>query len=334
MRPLLRILTIILVPILVSVAVFQFMATIFLQAKDPSVTAPVLVEIEQGRSFRGTSKQLEKLGLVRFWWSLEVLARMKKGGTVVNAGEYEIAPSMTPGEILQKLVSGDVFKRKVTIPEGTSIWEMGKIIEAAGLLPKADFDAAVVDPVLLNKAGIVAKSFEGYLFPETYNFSRPIKSEGIIWKMLEEGEQHWKPEYSDQADNLRMSRHEVITLASIIEKESGVTDEHPIISSVLHNRLRQGMKLQVDPTVIYGVPNFNGNLTKQDLETPTPYNTYVNFGLPPGPIANPGASAINAALFPAETTYLYFVADRKGRHVFSTTLDEHNDAVRQFQLQK
>ena len=151
--------------------------------------------------------------------------------------------------------------------------------------------------------------------------------------MLEEGEKRWIPEFTERADLLRMSRHEVLTFASIVEKESGNTSEQPLVSSVFHNRLQQGMRLQSDPTVIYGVPNFDGNLTKAHLETVTPYNTYTNPGLPPGPIANPGESAIRATLFPAQTNFLFFVADGKGGHVFSTTLAEHNEAVRRYQIE-
>jgi UPF0755 protein len=291
-----------------------------------------LVEIENNKSFREICRKIQSEGVLRHWWVLEVLARLKKSDTAVNAGEYELSPSMLPAEILKKLVAGEVFKRKVTVREGLSVWEIGALTAEAGLVSKEDFDKGVADPKFLAIAGLNAQSFEGYLFPETYFFSRPITVKTIIFAMIEQGEKNWPAEYTARADELNFTRHEILTLASIIEKESGNIDEQPTISSVLHNRLAQGMKLQVDPTVIYGIKNFNGNLTKQDLQTPTPYNTYVNFGLPPGPIANPGATAIKAALYPAETSYLFFVADGQGRHVFSSTLQEHNEAVRRYQL--
>ena len=150
--------------------------------------------------------------------------------------------------------------------------------------------------------------------------------------MLEEGDKHWPSEFSDRANEINLSRHEITTLASIIEKESGNAEEQPLISSVFHNRLSNGMRLESDPTVIYGIKDFNGNLTRQDLHTPHPYNTYTNFGLPPGPICNPGETAIRASLYPKESPYLFFVANGKGSHVFSTTLQEHNEAVAKYQL--
>jgi UPF0755 protein len=149
--------------------------------------------------------------------------------------------------------------------------------------------------------------------------------------MLQEGEKRWKPEVNERAAQLGMTRHELLTLASIIEKESGNQREQPLISSVFHNRLRNGMKLESDPTVAYGIPDLNGQLLRKHLETEHPYNTYINFGLPPGPICNPGETAIQAALYPTpDSQYLFFVADGQGGHVFSTTLAEHNKAVAQY----
>lgn len=332
MKPQLRILLIILVPILVAVLTYRVVWSTLNSPVDPNDSNLQLVEIEGDISFRAICKKIEAAGLLNKWWVLEALARLKKTDKNVNAGEYQLSRNMSPAEILRKLTSGEVFKRRVTVREGLSVWEIGKLIEAAGVLPQADFDKAVADAKLLAIAGLNAPSFEGYLFPETYFFSRPITPKTIIFTMLEQGEKNWPPEYTERADELNFTRHEILTLASIIEKESGNIDEQPIIASVFHNRLNQGMKLQADPTVIYGITNFNGNLTKQDLQTPTPYNTYVNFGLPPGPIANPGASAIKAALYPKETSFLFFVADGKGNHVFSSTLQEHNEAVRRYQL--
>jgi UPF0755 protein len=331
MNALPRLLIILLAPLIVAILTYQFMRASFLTPVDPENKEIVLVEVEPDKSFREISKLLQAKGVVRHWWSIEILARLNKSDGSINAGEYEVSPSMEPRAVLAKLASGEVYKRKVVVREGTSIWDIGALVEEAGLMPRHEFDNAIADPKLLAEAGISAPSFEGYLFPETYQFSRPINARAIIWRMLEEGEQHWPSEYSMRADELQLSRHEVLTLASIIEKETSSVDEQPLISSVFHNRLSQGMKLQSDPTVIYGIPNFNGNLTKQDLQTPTPYNTYMNFGLPPGPIGNPGEAAIRAALYPRESTYLFFVADGTGKHVFSTTLQEHNEAVNLYQ---
>jgi UPF0755 protein len=238
---------------------------------------------------------------------------------------------MKPQEILAKLLSGEVFKRKVLVKEGATIKQIAKLLEEAGLISAESFITTSRDQTLLKTAGIKHDSFEGYLFPETYLFSRPITAKDVIWRMLEEGDNRWPTEYTERADQLNMVRHEVLTLASIIEKESGNFQEQPTIASVFHNRLGQGMRLQADPTVIYGLENFDGNIRKADLSNPHRYNTYVHFGLPPGPICNPGASAIKAALYPTETAYLFFVSNGQGSHIFSATLQEHNNAVNRYQ---
>lgn len=332
MRFLLRLLLIILVPLAVSLLISKAMTLIFMTPISAEDTTPVFFEVLPGQSFRTIAKELEKRNLVRYWWSLDVLGRLRKGRGIINTGEYELSRKMNAIELLEKLFSGDTYKRKVTIKEGTSIWGIGQLFEEAGLISKSDFEKAIVDPVLIARANIQASSLEGYLFPDTYLFSRPVTAEQVIQTLLNEGNKNWTDDYIRRAASMNMSRHEVLTIASIIEKESGVVAEQPIIASVIQNRLKSGMKLQLDPTVIYGIPNFNGNLTKADLERPSPYNTYVNYGLPPGPIANPGKSAIHAALFPAETQFAYFVADGSGGHTFSITLAEHNDAVRRYQL--
>ena len=334
LRTIIRLFLVVLLPLVTAIAVFNFMKGAFLDPADATASSPVLVEIEPGKNFRQICKDLHTKGLLRYWWSLDALARIQGNDTTINAGEYELSAAMPPRDILQKLSKGEIYLRKITVREGMSIWEIGKLVEDAGLLSEADFNRALVEEELLAMANLPATSFEGYLFPETYHFSKPVTAKRIIWAMMEESDKHWPQEFTERADQLKLSRHEVLTLASIIEKESGNVTEQPIISSVFHNRLQQGMRLQSDPTVIYGIPHFNGNITKADLEEPTPYNTYVIFGLPPGPIANPGETAIRAALNPAETQYLYFVADGRGNHVFSTTLKDHNEAVRKFQLKK
>ncbi|RIL02346.1 MAG: endolytic transglycosylase MltG [Proteobacteria bacterium] len=326
-----RLFLLISIPILVGVSAFLFARHAFIVPLDSGNKSIVVVEVAPGKSFKQICSELKSKGVIRYAWALDMLARFRKEDTRVNAGEYELSPSMSPRSVLAKLVSGEVLRRPLTIREGVSIWEIGVLVEKAGILTAEDFNKALRDAGLLARAGIASSSFEGYLYPETYFFSRPITAEDIIWRMLEEGDRHWPQEFTDKADQVRLSRHEILTLASIIEKEAGNKEEMPKISSVFHNRLSQGMKLQSDPTVIYGLNNFNGDLTKDDLQNPHPWNTYTHFGLPPGPIANPSEAAIQAALFPEETTYLFFVADGSGGHVFSTTLQEHNEAVNKYQ---
>jgi UPF0755 protein len=238
---------------------------------------------------------------------------------------------MTPQEILDKMVRGDTIPRKATIREGMTLVDIAKVFEEAGIVDRVSLNKALADVDLLKEEGIQASSFEGYLFPETYNFKRNTPARAVIKAMREQFRKRWLNEWNARADELGMSQHKILTLASIIEKESGNFDEQPIVSSVFHNRLKINMRLQADPTVIYGIKDFNGNITKKDLQTETPYNTYVIGGLPPGPIANPGITAIKAALYPAETKYLYFVGNGDGRHVFSETLDRHVEAVNMFQ---
>lgn len=336
LKPLIRIGVILGAPILAALITYLILNRIFFMPANRNATETIRIEVAQGKSLREIADDLKEKGILRYSMSLRIISRLQKADTRITAGEYELSPSMTPREVLKKLSSGEVFKRKILIKEGMNVWEIADAVEQAGLITKQEFTTSVTDRGLLQKAGLpaTAKSFEGYLFPETYFFSRPINGEKIIWTMLEEGEKHWPEQFSIQSDVLQMTRHDILTLASIIEKETGDADEMPIIASVFHNRLKQGMRLQSDPTVIYGMPNFNGNLTRADLETPSPYNTYSNFGLPPGPIGNPGEKAIRAALYPRDTAYLYFVANGKGSHIFSTNLKEHNEAVQMYQLGK
>lgn len=323
----LKIILIITVPALVCYMTYTKLREAFFDPFDPAAKKTVLYELAANKSFKEVCKELEEKGLVKNWWSLSIIARFHGRDTKIKAGEYELSAASSPLEIVSKLAKGEMFQRRVTITEGASIWEIGFDLEAAGLTTQQEFERAVVDTRLTEKAGIDGKSFEGYLFPETYFFSRPISAEEIIVRMVNEGNRHWSPEFTLRADDLQMSRHQILTLASIIEKESGSVDEQPLVSSVFHNRLRIGMRLQADPTVVYAIPDLIGPLTKAHLEIDSPYNTYTNSGLPPGPICNPGLNAIKAALYPEETEYLYFVANGQGTHFFAKTLDEHNQNV-------
>ena len=324
----LRLLLLVIVPALFALLVYSFMTRALFEPLNVSEPKEISIEISHGMTFKDVCKLLKEKGVIRYARGLDLMARLKGSPTdKIRAGEYVLSAAMTPAQVLAKLISGEVLNRTILLAPGISIRELAKIVAGSGLLSKEEMDAELYSGSLLARAGIASSSFEGYLYPNTYFFSRPISAKDIIWKMLEEGETHWPKEFSDQADKIGMSRHEILTLASIIEKETGKVSEQPTISSVFHNRLRMGIKLQSDPTVIYGIPNFNGNITKNDLQTPTPYNTYVNLGLPPGPICNPGETAVRAALFPAESQFLYFVADGTGGHVFSTTLAEHNENV-------
>ncbi len=204
------------------------------------------------------------------------------------------------------------------------------MIEAAGLGRADDFLALCRDHSFINSLGLQEDSLEGYLFPETYNFPKGTPLKTIVKSMTDSFFDVWK-KYDSPAKEAGLTRHEAITLASIVEKETGAAQERPLIAGVFHNRLKKGMRLQTDPTVVYGLKDFNGNITRADLAADHPYNTYIIPALPPGPITNPGEAAIAAAVKPAQVSYLYFVAKNDGTHQFSNTLNEHNRAVRQYQ---
>lgn len=326
----LRIILVLSVPALISLATFLFLRQVFLSPKDSEATKVEIVEVAPGKPFSEVARALHDKEILRYAWSIELLAQIMKADRSIKAGEYEVTAAMSPRQILEKMITGDVVKRVVTLLPGMTIKELPRLVESQGLMAADEFGQALKDPQLLVRAGIAASSFEGYLWPESYQFSRPISAWDIIFRMMEEAEKRWVPEFSVRAEELRLTRHEILILASIIEKEAGNKEEMPVISSVFHNRLKKGMRLQADPTIIYGLENFDGNIRDADKENPHPYNTYVHLGLPPGPICNPGEAAIRAALFPTETTYLFFVADGSGGHAFSTTYGEHQEAVKRY----
>jgi UPF0755 protein len=293
-----------------------------------------LFTVAPGQGLRKTAENLRRDGLVSDALRFTILARLEKQDTLLKAGEYFFSTSMTPKEILGQMVEGRVHLYRLTIPEGFNMVQIAAAVSAAGLDSETNFLAAARNPQTASSLGLEAQTMEGYLFPDTYYFPRGLDSATIIATMVKQFKAAFKPEWEQQAKALNMSVHEIVTLASIIEKETGAPEERPLIASVFHNRLNRGMRLETDPTVIYGIPDFDGNIKRRHLETYTPYNTYKIKGLPPGPIASPGALAMQAALFPAQSDYLYFVSKKDGTHQFSKTIKEHNAAVRKYQLRK
>jgi UPF0755 protein len=223
---------------------------------------------------------------------------------------------------------------RLTVPEGLTVVQIADVIERAGLGAAPEVVARANDPAHARALGVAASGLEGYLFPDTYLFPRTVTVDGILAAMVARFRTVFTPEWERRAAELGLTTHQAVTLASIIEKETGDPAERPLIGSVFHNRLKRGMRLETDPTVIYGIKDFDGNLTRRHLETPTPYNTYIIKGLPPGPIANPGRESLQAALFPADSPYLFFVSRNNGTHQFSATLADHSQAVRRFQSPK
>ncbi len=303
------------------------------QPADPGAES-ITFKIDQGEGFGTVAQKLHTRGLSKHPGRFKLLARFKGYDKKIRAGEYVLSAAMTPRQILQKLVSGKVLLYRLTIPEGYTLQQAAETVAMAGLCSTVEFSSAATNPKLLATLGITAKSLEGYLYPDTYFFPGGVTGQEIVMAMGARFNTVFKPEWKNRAAELQMSIHAIVTLASIIEKETGAQFERPLISSVFHNRLKAKMRLETDPTVIYGIPHFNGNLTRKDLATPTPYNTYVIKGLPPGPIANPGAKALEAALYPADTKYIFFVSKKDSTHQFSTNIGDHNKAVRKYQLRK
>jgi len=293
-----------------------------------------LFTISSGQGLKKTAHALQREGLVSNALRFTILARLEKKDKLLKAGEYFFSTTMTPREILGQMVEGRVHLYRLTIPEGYNLVQIAAAVAAAGLEGEKPFLDAARHPETINQLGIDADTLEGYLFPDTYYFPRGLDSYTIIATMVKQFRAAFKPAWEQQAKKLGMTVHEVVTLASIIEKETGAPEERPLIASVFHNRLKKGMRLETDPTVIYGISDFDGNIKRRHLETYTPYNTYKIKGLPPGPIASPGALALEAALYPAQSDYLYFVSKKDGTHQFSTTIKAHNAAVRKYQLRK
>lgn len=293
-----------------------------------------IITIQENKNFKEVAKQLEAEGVVASKKFLVLLARITGADRKMQAGEYLLHTSMLPLEILDIIKNGKVYQHKITIPEGYNIKQIGRLLEEEGFTEYKDYLKIVHNKEFIQTFGIEGESLEGHLFPETYFFSKNQELEEIISAMVSKFFSVYSPEFENRARQLGMSMKEVITLASIIEKETSSKDEMPIVSAVYHNRLKKGMPLQSDPTVIYGIRNYNGNVTKKDLQTKTAYNTYRIKGLPSGPIANPGRMAIYSALYPADSPYLYFVSMNNGQHFFSTNLKDHNRAVWKYQVKR
>jgi UPF0755 protein len=294
----------------------------------------VIFTVQSGENFRQMSLRLHDQGIIGHPLKFNWYARLKGYDKKIKAGEYALSSSLTPKQILSIMISGKVALHKITIPEGYNLYQIAALLSQKKMMTQEAFIQKATDDSFVKKNGIEAETFEGYLFPETYYFPKDISPEKIIATMIARFYEVFLPEWKQRAEALGMTVHQILTLASIIEKETGADFERPLISSVFYNRLKKKMRLSSDPTVIYGIKQFNGNLTRRDLETWTPYNTYQIFGLPPGPIANPGVASIQAALYPAETGYLYFVSKKDNTHQFSTNLKDHNRAVRKYQLWK
>jgi UPF0755 protein len=322
--------------LLLACIVCLFVADLYIYADKPANkdTTLKVVNVKPGQNFILFTENLHKIGVINNPLKFKLLARIKKLDKKLKVGEYALSSSMSPNKVLDKIVNSKVLLHRLTIPEGYSIYQIASLLQQEGLGTQEIFLKVATDPAFTRRMNLDAKTFEGYLFPDTYYFPRGITSEKIISTMVKRFWSVIDPKWYKQAEKLGFSIHEIITIASIIEKETGAASERPKISSVFHNRLKKRMRLESDPTVIYGIKNFNGNITKKHLRTKTPYNTYKIRGIPVGPIANPGVDAIRAAIYPEKTDYLYFVSKKDTTHKFSTNFSAHNRAVRKYQLRR
>ncbi|MDR1040786.1 MAG: endolytic transglycosylase MltG [Deltaproteobacteria bacterium] len=295
----------------------------------------VQVTIPLGADYPRIAQILLDAGVIRdkdaFLMAVRISSRLKRP-VAVKAGEQTLDPSMNAWQTLALLAKGNFKLYPFTVPEGWNMADIARQVELAGLGKASEFLALCRDPEYVRSLGIQAPSLEGYLFPETYSFPRGTQLRTVAKAMTDQFFKVWA-RYSEQADARGLTMNETVTLASIVEKETGDPAERPLIAAVFYNRLEKKMPLQTDPTVIYGIPDFDGNITRAHLRAAHPWNTYVIQGLPPGPIASPGEAAIRAAVNPVQADYLYFVSRNDGTHHFSSTLKEHNRMVAQYQRQ-
>jgi len=295
------------------------------------------VEIPSGTGTAAMGRRLAEAGVVPSAESFRLAVWLKGSGRRLQAGEYRFDRPMSPAEVVDKLARGDVYVRAITFREGLTIREMASVYEAAGFGSGADFLEASKNAALIASIDPAAPNLEGYLFPDTYTLPRSATATQLVERMVGQFRKVLTPELQKQASDRGLTVRELVTLASLVEKETAKPDERTIVAGVYTNRLRIGMGLQCDPTVIYALMlagRYDGNIRRADLQIDSPYNTYRYAGLPPGPIAAPGAASLQAAANPADVPYFYFVSRNDGSHVFSTTLDEHNKNVYEYQIRR
>jgi peptidoglycan lytic transglycosylase G len=292
------------------------------------------VEIPPGAGPTSIGRRLAGSGVVRDQLSFRIVLARSGQARRLQAGEYRFDRPMTTREVIDKIARGEVFLRPITFPEGLTVRQMADIYERDGGGTKAEFLRAAHNPALIHDIDPVAQDLEGYLFPDTYTLPRRATSDQLVQRMVTAFRDVMTPDLVQRAAARGMSVRELMTLASLVEKETAKPGERPIVAAVYTNRLKIGMGMQCDPTVIYALERagkYDGNLTRENLQFDSPYNTYRYAGLPPGPIAAPGRASIEAAASPADVPYLYFVSRNDGSHVFSATLDEHNRNVYEYQ---
>jgi UPF0755 protein len=319
--------------ILVTVVVAPVIGLLWLLADGtrPYLRSNTTVEVDISRGVRTTeiARQLEQAGAIRSRWTFLGLHWLRRGNTL-KAGEYSFDKPASTLAVLGKLIRGDVSFQILVIPEGLNRFEIADLVAAEGFSTREEFLDATEDPQLVADLDPDAKDLEGYLFPDSYHLPRHARPAEIVRGMVNRFREVYTALHPPGSEP---AIHEVVTIASLVEKETWVPEERPLIAGIFFSRLKRGIPLQADPTVAYAAyltNGYTGRIRKSDLDITSPYNTYAQKGLPPGPITNPGKAALRASIQPATTDYLYFVANVDGGHVFSKTLAEHNIAVAQY----
>lgn len=295
---------------------------------------PRRVVIPAGATFRAAADSLAARGVIHFPRGFRAFASLTGRDRSIKAGTYEFRSEQGWGEILDALAGGRGLVHTFTVPEGFALSSIIPLIARSLEVPVESVEVATRDTALRHRLDIPTPTLEGYLFPDTYTFPPGTTAREAVTAMVERFESVWKPEWEAAARARAMTRHDIMALAAIVEKEARLAEERPVIAAVYHNRLRIGMRLQADPTVQYALGRHVERVLYRDLEVDSRYNTYRYAGLPPGPIASPGAASIEAAVYPADVPYLYFVAHPDGHHEFRRTFDEHTEAIRMVRSQR
>jgi UPF0755 protein len=318
------------VVLITGILVALFAVWLGIYAKTPiesEKAAVVLVDIPTGSSFVKATEILSNAGLVKSKLLFYSLAAVKRAFRSIRAGEYEFSTSLSPLELVNKLIRGEIKYYRVTIHEDYSLKDVAARLKAYKLIDEEAFFELAYDEAFLSFVGIQASSIEGYLFPDTYFLTRAMSTRQIMRTMVDRFWDKITPEMINMAAEKNLNPHQFVTFASLVGKETGYAAEKPLIAAVFYNRLKKKMPLQSDPTAVYDLKDFNGIVLRSHYRRESPYNTYIIRGLPPGPISNPGLDSFRAVLKPADVNYLYFVSQKDGTHFFSATLDEHNIAT-------
>lgn len=298
-----------------------------------ALSSAAMIEVKRGMSLQAVAEEFQKQNLISSSQALYYYFRYRNVGSNLKAGEYQFDAGTTLEQATEKFLKGDRIQRRFTIPEGYSAKDIAKLLAEKSIADPQIFLQKVMASDAASKQGLFGSTLEGYLYPDTYEYTKSITEEELIALFVKNYKKILEPKLKENA-RAGFTTYQLLTLASIVEKETGKAEERPLIAGVFYNRLKANIPLATDPTIIYGIPNYDGNIRKVDLLRDGPYNTYKRSGLPPTPIANPGLKSIEAVLNPTESEFIFFVSKGDGSHQFSKTLTEHNEAVQYYQIQR